>query len=112
MPSPTSPDRPPAPDLNGAQRRFLRARANPLRALVHVGASGVTPGVIEAVDRALLDHELIKVRLHEPEDKDAMAEAIAASVGAALAGVVGHTAILFRPHPEQPRIALPVRTAT
>jgi RNA-binding protein len=97
----------PAPHLTGAQRRFLRGRANPLRPVVHVGASGVTPGVVAAADRALLDHELIKVRLHQPEDKDAMAEEIARGTGAAIAGVIGHTVILYRPHPEAPRIVLP-----
>jgi RNA-binding protein len=98
---------PRAPALTGAQRRFLRGRAHPLRPVVHVGASGMTDGVMGAVDRALLDHELIKVRLHQPDDKDALATEIAARTGAALAGVIGHTVILYRPHPEAPRLVLP-----
>lgn len=97
----------PGPELNGAQRRFLRGRANPLRPLIHVGASGLTDGVIAATDRALLDHELVKVRLHQPDDKHAAADELAARTGAALAGVIGHTVILYRPHPEKPRIQLP-----
>ena len=101
------PRAPGPPTLSGRQRRHLRALANPLRPLVHVGEDGISEGVVEALGRALLDHELVKVRLHEPESKKSMARALADSGGAALCGLVGHTAILYRPHPEGPRIALP-----
>jgi putative YhbY family RNA-binding protein len=67
-----------APALEGFQRRYLRGLANPLRPIVHVGAAGVTESVIAATDQALADHELVKVRLHEPEDKHAMADELAA----------------------------------
>ena len=100
MPSP--------PQLSGLQRRFLRARANPLRALVQAGDAGVSPGVLQAIDAALEDHELVKVRLRQPEDKKAQAEAIAKATSSALCGLVGHTVILYRPHPDAPRIELPV----
>ena len=69
----------------------------------------MSEGVLRALDKALFDHELIKVRLREPEDKRAMAAALAEGSGAALCGLVGHTAILYRPHPEKPRIELPTR---
>jgi RNA-binding protein YhbY len=36
---------------------------------------------------------------------------IADKSGAALCGLVGHTVILYRPHPEDPRIELPKRPA-
>ncbi len=100
-----------APELAGFQRRFLRARANPLKPLVRVGEGGLSEGVIGAVDAALADHELIKVRLQEPEDKRATALSLASSTGSALCGVVGHTVILYRPDPEEPRIALPSRSS-
>ena len=75
--------------------------------MVHVGAAGMSTAVLRALDQALTDHELIKVRLHEPESKRSMARALAESSGAALCGLVGHTVILYRAHPEQPRIVLP-----
>jgi len=77
-----------------------------MRPVVHVGQGGVTDPIVRAVDRALLDHELIKVRLLEPEDKRAMAELLADGARAALCGLVGHTVILYRPHPEKPKIKL------
>jgi RNA-binding protein len=95
------------PELKGRQRKHLRSLAHPLKPLVHVGDGGISAGVVEAVDGALRDHELVKVRLHEPEDKKAAARALAEASGSALCGVVGHTVILYRPHPEDPKIELP-----
>ena len=104
MPAPSSPVA-----LNGAQRRYLRGLANPRKALVQVGEAGLTEGVLAALDLALNDHELVKVRLREPEDKKGTAQELAERSGAALCGLVGHTVILFRPNPEAPLIELPVR---
>lgn len=101
----------PAPELAGFQRRHLRALAHPLRPLVQVGAGGASASVLAAVDAALDDHELVKVRLREPQDKRTLARTLAQGSGAALCGVVGHTVILYRPHPERPRIELPSRPA-
>ncbi len=95
--------------MEGYQRKYLRGLAHKLEPVVLVGQAGVTEGVIEAVDQALLDHELIKVRLREPEDKKAMARALAAGADAELCGLVGHTVILYRPHPDDPEIKLPRR---
>lgn len=95
--------------LEGFQRRFLRARAHGLRPLVHLGEAGLSEAVVRALDEALADHELVKVRLHHPADKRAAAEELAQRSGAALCGLVGHTVILYRPHPEEPRIVLPTR---
>ena len=70
--------------LSAVQRKRLRALAHPLEPIVRVGKSGLSESVIEATARALLDHELIKVRLYEPEDKRAMAEELAARTEARL----------------------------
>jgi RNA-binding protein len=94
--------------LTGLQRRRLRALAHELRPVVHVGEAGVSEPVVAALDRALADHELVKVRLHEPPDKKALARELAARGGAELCGLVGHTVILYRRHPERPRIELPI----
>jgi len=99
----------PAPVLESYQRKALRGLANPLRPIVHVGEAGVSDPVLRALDEALLAHELVKVRLLAPEDKKATAQAIADKSGAALCGLVGHTVILYRPNPEDPRIELPER---
>ena len=93
-----------APLLTGRQRKALRGRAHRLQPVVLVGRDGVTDAVLRAVGEALTTHELVKVRLHEPEDKRSAAEMLAEGTRAALCGLVGHTVILFRPHPERPKI--------
>jgi len=100
-----------APTLSSFQRKALRGLANPLRPIVHVGEAGVSDAVLRAIDQALLAHELVKVRLLAPEDKKATAHEIAAKCGAVLCGLVGHTVILYRRNPENPRIELPERQA-
>ena len=95
--------------LAGFQRKYLRALALPLKPLVKVGQAGVSQAVVDAVVAALNDHELLKVRLMRPEDKKGMAEALASRGGAQLVGLLGHTAILYRRHPENPQIVLPKR---
>jgi RNA-binding protein len=92
--------------LSTRHRRRLRALAHPLKPVVQMGQAGLSDGVVQAVEAALVDHELIKVQMRQPEDKKATAEALAASTGSALCGLVGHVVILYRPHPEAPRITL------
>jgi len=64
---------------------------------------------VAATDAALADHELVKIRLHQPDDKKGAARRLAEATGAELCGLVGHTVILYRPRPEDPRIVLPTR---
>ena len=97
---------PDAPALTGRQRKALRGQAHALEPVVHVGSAGVTDAVLRGVDEALAAHELVKVRLHEPVAKHDDARALADGTGAALCGLVGHTVILYRPHPESPKIVL------
>src|SRR5262249_57328735 len=97
-------------DLTGSDRRHLRSLAHGLDAVVQVGAAGVTSGVIAALDRALADHELVKVRIaHERDARRAIADSLAEETRSAVAGMVGHVAVLYRParEPERRRIALP-----
>ena len=103
---------PAPPELEGFQRKHLRALAHRRKPVVEVGEAGISPAVRSALDRALLDHELVKVRLRQPEDKKAAAQTLAEGSGAALCGVVGHTVILYRPHPQSPEIELPRRSKT
>ncbi len=96
-------------ELAGFERSYLRGLAHHVKPVVQVGQAGVTGQVTDAVDAALLDHELIKARMIRPADKKAMAAELAERAFANLCGVVGHVAILYRPHPDSPRIKLPTR---
>src|SRR5262245_27000511 len=98
--------------LTGKQRRRLRALGHSLRAIVQVGREGASEEVVAACDRALADHELIKVKIGQGagEGRHEMAEALARSAGAEVAQVLGRTLLLYRRRKEgdeRPRIELP-----
>ena len=95
--------------LTGKQRRHLRALAHDLDPIVLVGKGGLDEGLVAAVDRALTDHELVKVRVGEGAglDRHEAAEALAAKTRSELAQVIGNIVLLYRPHPEDPEIELP-----
>lgn len=95
--------------LTGKQKRFLRALGHDLDALVQVGKSGVTDGVISAARQAVERHELVKVRLLTecPDERDDVAERVASALGAHVAQTLGRTFLVYRRHPKKPVIELP-----
>jgi RNA-binding protein len=83
--------------LTGSERARLRAMAHGLKPLVQVGREGVTETQIENIDRALEDHELIKVRfLGRKEEKRELSGEISERTGSELVGLIGNVAILYR----------------
>jgi RNA-binding protein len=96
-------------ELNGKQRRHLRGLGHHLDPVVQVGNAGLTDGVVGAVEQALTDHELIKIRIGEnaPEDRKAVSRLLAERTGSAEVQVLGRTVLLYRRHPEKPKIRLP-----
>src|SRR5262249_40091084 len=94
--------------MTGKERRQLRALAHRLSPVVIVGQRGLSDAVVRQVDGALTDHELIKIRLGNecPTDRDEVAGTLAERTGADVAGTVGRVVILYRAHPERPRIVL------
>jgi RNA-binding protein len=95
--------------LTGKQRRYLRALGHHLEPLVQLGKSGITDGVIGAIDAALGQHELVKVRIGTecPVGAKEAAREIAPKVRAALAQTLGRTFLVYRRHPKEPTIVLP-----
>jgi len=106
MPPKTPPQRIP---LTGKQRRYLRALGHHLEPVVQLGKHGLTEGVTQATDRALEDHELVKIKLGTecPAERDEVAEALATELNAEVAQTMGRTILLYRRHPKEPRIQLP-----
>lgn len=100
--------------LTGTQRKYLRGIAHVLRPVVQVGKGGVNEGVIAATNRALADHELIKVKMSADRDERAlMAEEIARGCHAELVGTIGTIAILYRRHPDPEKrvVVLPKKSS-
>jgi len=96
-------------ELKGKQKRHLRALAHALQPVVLIGQRGLSEAVVRQIDGALGDHELIKVKLSKecPIERDEAGEEVSARTGSVVAGAVGRVLILYRPHPEKPRIQLP-----
>lgn len=103
------PRRRPPQDLTGGQRRHLRGLAHHLQPVVQLGKEGLTDPVVAAVEQALFDHELIKVRVLEnaPLGRNDAGRELAEALGAHVVGRIGRIAILYRRHPNEPRIRLP-----
>ena len=91
--------------ITGKERAELRAEAHHLDPLVHIGAQGITPTLVGALDDALRTRELVKVQLGRPveERPRAMAERLAQETGAVVVQVIGRTATLYRENPELDR---------
>ncbi len=84
------------------------ALAHDLKPTVQIGNQGVTPGVLGAVDQALTDHELIKVRVSgEDVELDEIGAQVATSTHAQLVQVIGRMLVLFRRRKTKPVILLP-----
>ena len=95
--------------LTGKQRRHLRGLGHDLKPIVQIGKAGIDDGLVAAVEQALADHELVKVRVGESAalDRHDAAAAIAQRTGSEVAQVLGNTLLLYRADPEAPAIVLP-----
>lgn len=88
--------------LKHSQRKKLKALAHDLRPVIQVGKKGLTDELTAAVDAALLDHELIKMKfVGFKEEKRDIISVIAERTGCIVVEVIGHVAILYRPHPDE-----------
>ena len=87
------------------QRKQLRAIGHRLNPVVIV-SNGLNKGVTAEIDRALTDHELIKIRINaaDRDEKKELVDAICSTLGAELVQMAGHIALLYRaalkPKPE------------
>ena len=83
--------------LEKAERKALAAQAHPLNPVVLLGAAGLTPAVLQEIDRALAAHELIKVR----DARQAASEQISDSTSSAAVQLIGNVLVLYRPKPDE-----------
>lgn len=89
--------------LTSSQCKYLRGRAHGLKPIVLIGQKGLTASVEEALDEALIKHELVKVKFIEGKEKtlkQRTVEDLQNVLGASKVGMIGHTVIFYRPHPE------------
>ena len=84
--------------LSPEQRREYRAIAHNLKPVIIVGDKGLSEGLQDELERALNDHELIKIKVAST-DREARQEAIQAlceSSGVELVQTIGKIAVILR----------------
>ncbi len=88
--------------LSQAQKKAFRSIGHHLNPVVTVSENGVSEGVLAELDRALADHELIKVKLAlaERDDRAAMLEELLEASGAERVQTIGKMALLYRKSPQ------------
>ncbi len=93
-------------DLTARNRQELKGLGHRLSPVIQVGAKGVSDALVEELKSALLAHELVKVKV-SGESRHDDADALAARADAELVQVIGRSVLLYRPHPERPRLLQP-----
>jgi RNA-binding protein len=89
-------------------RKRLRQIAHHLDPVIIVGEHGVSDALIAETDRALTDHELIKVKIQssDREERANAGTALAAACRAEVVQSIGKILVLFRRNPEaKPRLS-------
>ena len=88
--------------MTSKRRSELRSLAQSLNSIVMVGHDGITDGVVGALDSALTDHELVKVRFQDfKEQTKDLSNALAEKTSSTLIATTGFTAVFYRKNPEK-----------
>ena len=95
--------------LSEKQKKYLRRLAHPMSPVVMLGNAGLTDGVVNELDRALTDHELVKVaaRVGARAARDEALQTLAGRTRAELVQRVGHVGVFYRRRAELPKILIP-----
>ena len=82
-------------------KKKYRTIGHVLKPLVIVGENGISESVQEEIERALFDHELIKVKISvgDREDKKQIISYILQQTGAELVQSIGKTILLLKHNP-------------
>lgn len=93
--------------LNNQQRKHLVTLAHALKPVLWVGRRGITPALLDELDRALAHHELLKVKLSASRANRAeLVEELCKPVHAICVQTLGNIATLYRPRQEASAIDL------
>jgi RNA-binding protein len=83
--------------LNKKEIRKFRAKAHDLNPIVMIGDKGLSENVITELNRALEDHELIKISIAaEREQRRLLTDELCQACGADLIQIIGKMSIIYR----------------
>jgi RNA-binding protein len=88
-------------NLSAAQKKHFRSLGHSLHPLVTVAGNGLSDNVMEELNRALNDHELIKVKfaVGDRDVKKAVMEDMVKASQSALVQSIGNIALIYRRNP-------------
>lgn len=88
--------------LNTKFKQQLKARAHKLKPVVMIGNNGLTEAVNKEIDRALTDHELIKIRIatNDREVRRALFAELAEANAAEVVQMIGNIGVIYRKNRE------------
>lgn len=84
--------------LSQARKKHFRTLGHKLQPVVTVAERGLTEGVDNELERALEDHELIKVKLQiaEPDERKTLAGELCRKHNAELVQAIGKVVLIYR----------------
>ena len=93
--------------LSVAQRLELKSRAHSLNPIVIIGNAGLTPAVLDEIERSLKSHDLLKIRVmnDDREAREAMLLEICTQLKAGSVQHIGKILVIYRP------LAIPIAKA-
>lgn len=96
-------------ELSEKQKKHLRRLAHPMNPIVMLGNAGLTDGVVMELDRALTDHELVKVsaRVGDRQARDSALSVLAGRTSSELVHRIGNVGVFYRRGKALPKILLP-----
>ena len=88
--------------LTNEQKKAYRTIGHNLNPIVTIAGNGLTEGVMDELNRALDDHELIKVKIAvaDREVKHTVIAELVKQTGAELVQQIGKVALLLRNNPK------------
>ena len=94
--------------LSGKQKNYLRGIAHNKKPIVTIGGKGLTEAVLNEIQIALEQHELLKIKLptNNKTEKVALMAQITAESDSEPVQLIGRMAVIYRANIEQ-KITLP-----
>jgi RNA-binding protein len=88
--------------LSPKAKQALKAKAHKLKPIVLIGNNGLTDAVNKEIDRALHDHELIKIRIqtNDRELRRTLLTELCVHNQAELVQVIGNIGVIYRLKPQ------------
>ena len=85
--------------LTNSRKKALRTIGHSLKPIITIAGKGVTEAISAEIERALEDHELIKIKLNidEPTLRRELAQILCEQHRAALVQSIGKVALITRP---------------